>query len=136
MAVSWTTPAAVRESAGKKVAGWLSGYVAGAEFEPVRFPIRGPAAAELGARYDEARRWAADWDRAARGPLRVAMAGLVAAPEAEEPSRRRTEGIGAERGEPKDVLQVCGRRETGEHAWCLPRHYAPAVAAVIPGAAP
>jgi hypothetical protein len=71
MAAPWTTPAAVRESAGKKVAGWLSGYVAGAEFDPVRFPIRGPAAAELGDRYDEARRWAADWDRAARGPLRV-----------------------------------------------------------------
>ena len=71
MAVPWTTPAAVRESAGKKVAGWLSGYVAGAEFAPARFPIRGPAAAELGDRYDEARRWAADWERAARGPLRV-----------------------------------------------------------------
>ena len=71
MAAPWTTPAAIRESAGKKVAGWLSGYVAGSEFAPVRFPIRGPAAAELGNRYDEARRWAADWDRAARGPLRV-----------------------------------------------------------------
>lgn len=71
MAAPWTTPAAVRESAGKKVAGWLSGYIADAEFDPVRFPIRGPAAAELGDRYDEARRWAADWDRAARGPLRV-----------------------------------------------------------------
>jgi len=71
MAAPWTTPAAVRESASKKVAGWLSGYVAGAEFDPVRFPIRGPAASELGDRYDEARRWAADWDRAARGPLRV-----------------------------------------------------------------
>jgi hypothetical protein len=71
MAAPWTTPAAVRESAGKKVASWLSGYIAGVEFEPVRFPIRGPGAAELGARYDEARRWAADWDRAARGPLRV-----------------------------------------------------------------
>jgi hypothetical protein len=67
----WTTPAAVRASAGRKVAGWLSGYVAGAEFDPVRFPIRGPAAAELGGQYDEARRWASDWDRAARGPLRV-----------------------------------------------------------------
>ena len=32
MAAPWTTPAAVRESAGKKVAGWLSDYVAGAEF--------------------------------------------------------------------------------------------------------
>jgi hypothetical protein len=71
MAASWTTPATVRESAGKKVVGWLSSYVAGEEFDPVRFPIRGPAAAELGGRYDEARRWAADWDRAARGPLRV-----------------------------------------------------------------
>jgi hypothetical protein len=71
MAAPWTTPAAVRESAGKKVAGWLSSYVAGAEFDPVRFPIRGPAVAELGGRYDEVRRWAADWDRAARGPLRV-----------------------------------------------------------------
>lgn len=71
MAAHWTTPADVRESAVKKVGGWLSGYVAGAEFDPVRFPIRGPAAAELGGRYDEARRWAADWDRAARGPLRV-----------------------------------------------------------------
>ena len=71
MAAPWTTPAAVRESASKKVPGWLSGYVSCAAFDPVRFPIRGPAAAELGGRYDEARRWAADWDRAARGPLRV-----------------------------------------------------------------
>ena len=71
MAAPWTTPAAVRESAGKKVAEWLSSYVAGAAFSPVRFLIRGPAASELGDRYDEARRWAADWDRAARGPLRV-----------------------------------------------------------------
>ena len=36
MATAWTTPAAVWERAGKKVAAWLSGYIAGAEFEPVR----------------------------------------------------------------------------------------------------
>jgi hypothetical protein len=71
VAAPWTTPSVVRESAAKKVAGWLSGYVAGADFTPVRFPVRGPSAAELGGRYDEARLWAADWDRAARGPLRV-----------------------------------------------------------------
>jgi hypothetical protein len=71
MVAAWTTPAAIRERAAKKVAGWLSGYVADAEFEPVRFPIRGPTAAELGGRYDEARRWAADWARVARGPLRL-----------------------------------------------------------------
>jgi len=71
MAAPWTTPAAVRESAGKKVAAWLSSFVAGVEFDPVRFPIRGPTPTELGGRYDEARRWAADWDRAAHGPLRV-----------------------------------------------------------------
>ena len=47
-------PEAVRERAVKKVPQWLSGYVPGAEFDPVRFPIRGPAA-ELGDRYDEAR---------------------------------------------------------------------------------
>jgi len=62
MAAPWTTPAAVRESAGKKVAGWLSGYVAGVEFDPVRFPVRGPSAAAWLDSYDHA--WEATGSRA------------------------------------------------------------------------
>ena len=71
-APGWTTPADVRETRGKKLAGWLGrGYVAGAEFDPVRFPIRGRPAA--GARRPVRRgpAWAGEWERAARGPLRV-----------------------------------------------------------------
>lgn len=55
----------------RKLPAWLSRLAAGQEFEPVRIPVAGPAAAELGARFDEARKWAGEWERAARGPLRV-----------------------------------------------------------------
>jgi hypothetical protein len=68
---SWTSPADVREVARRKLPAWLSGLADGREFTPVRIPVAGPVAAEFGARFDEARNWAGEWERAARGPLRV-----------------------------------------------------------------
>jgi hypothetical protein len=71
MPTPWTTPADVRETARKKLGAWLAGLVTGDEFGPSRIPVRGPGAADLGARFDEVRRWAGEWEHAARGPLRV-----------------------------------------------------------------
>src|ERR1051326_1569988 len=71
MPIAWTTPADVRETARKKLGAWLAGLVAGDEFAPFRIPVRGPGATDLGDRFDEVRRWADEWERAARGPLRV-----------------------------------------------------------------
>lgn len=71
MTSRWTSPADVREVAGRKTGPWLSGLAAGEGFVPFRIPVRGPAAAELGARFDEVRKWTGEWERAARGPFRV-----------------------------------------------------------------
>jgi hypothetical protein len=71
MPSSWTTPADAREIARRRLGTWLAGLVAGDGFAPFRVPVRGPGAAELGARFDEVRRWTGEWERAARGPLRV-----------------------------------------------------------------
>jgi hypothetical protein len=71
MSAPWTTPADVRETARKKLGAWLAGLIANDEFAPFRIPVRGPGAADLGARFDEVRRWAGEWERASRGPLRL-----------------------------------------------------------------
>jgi hypothetical protein len=71
MRVPWTRPADVREAARKKLAAWLSGLAAGEAFVPCCFGIKGPSVSELGARFDEVRTWAGEWQRAERGPLRV-----------------------------------------------------------------
>jgi hypothetical protein len=68
---SWTSPADVREAARRKLATWLSDLAAGVPFVPSCFGVKGPLVSELGARFDEARTWAGEWQRAARGPLRV-----------------------------------------------------------------
>jgi hypothetical protein len=68
---SWTSPADVREAARRKLAVWLSSLAAGEAFVPSCFGVKGPSVSELGARFDEVRRWAGEWQRAADGPLRV-----------------------------------------------------------------
>lgn len=67
----WTNPADVRETARRKLGTWLSALVAGQEFAGFCTGIKGPSAVELGERFDEVRKWAGEWERAARGPLRV-----------------------------------------------------------------
>jgi hypothetical protein len=67
----WTSPGDVQEVARRKAGQWLSGVAAGDGFVPLRVPVRGPSAGELGPRFDEVRQWAGEWERAARGPLRV-----------------------------------------------------------------
>jgi hypothetical protein len=71
MTSQWTSPAAVREAARRKTSTWLSGLAEGEKFVPFRIPVRGPGVADLGARFDEVRKWTGEWERAARGPLRV-----------------------------------------------------------------
>ena len=73
MAPSWTRPPEVRAWLGKK---WKSGALLtalaeGKDWEPLDLPLRGPAAGEIAGRLAEVQEWAAAWDRAARGPLRV-----------------------------------------------------------------
>src|SRR5258708_37406800 len=69
----WTRPADVRAAVARR---WQSGalltaYAAGLEFEPLGVPIKGPAPAEIGGRLGAVQDWAAEWERAGRGPLRV-----------------------------------------------------------------
>ena len=73
MSRSWTRPAEVRASLGKK---WQSGallaaFAAGTDWEPLGIPLRGPVAGEIAERLAEVQEWAAEWGRAGRGPLRV-----------------------------------------------------------------
>jgi len=73
VAPSWTRPPEVRAWLGKK---WKSGALLtalaeGKDWEPLDLPLRGPAAGEIAGRLAEVQEWAAAWDRAARGPLRV-----------------------------------------------------------------
>jgi len=67
----WTRPADVRATVRKRLAVLLSGWVGGPAEIPFPIGLRGPAASELGARFDEVRSWAGEWERAASGPLRV-----------------------------------------------------------------
>jgi hypothetical protein len=70
---SWTSPAEVRAWLDKR---WQSGALLtaraeGKDWEPLGIPLRGPAPGEIAGRLAEVQQWAAEWDRAARGPLRV-----------------------------------------------------------------
>jgi hypothetical protein len=67
----WTSPADVRDQARKRLGALLSSWAAGDEWIPFGIVVRGPGSADLGARFDEVRKWAGEWERAARGPLRV-----------------------------------------------------------------
>ena len=73
VAPSWTRPPEVRAWLDKK---WKSGALLtalaeGRDWVPLDLPLRGPAAGEIAGRLAEVQEWAAAWDRAARGPLRV-----------------------------------------------------------------
>jgi len=69
----WSRPADVRAWLEKK---WLSGalltaFAESRDWEPIGLPVRGPTAGEIAGRLAEVQNWAAEWARAARGPLRV-----------------------------------------------------------------
>ena len=56
----------------KRRAALLSSWAAGERVDTVRdVPLRGPGRGEIGERFDEVRKWAGEWERAAHGPLRV-----------------------------------------------------------------
>jgi hypothetical protein len=67
----WTRPADVREAAARRWPALLSAFLAGQEWVPFDVPLRGPGPAEIGTRLAEIQAWAAEWERAGRGPLRV-----------------------------------------------------------------
>ncbi len=67
----WTRPTDVREAARRKWPVLLASFLAGHGWEPLSVPLRGPGPAEIGERLADVQTWAAEWDRAARGPLRV-----------------------------------------------------------------
>jgi hypothetical protein len=71
MARSWTRPADVREAVRRKWPSLLADFAAQRDWEPLAVPVRGPVPAEIGERLGEVQRWAAEWERAGRGPLRV-----------------------------------------------------------------
>lgn len=68
---AWTRPADIRETVRKKWGTLLTAFASGQECPPLNFPLRGPRPAEIGERFDEVRKWAGEWEEAARGPLRV-----------------------------------------------------------------
>lgn len=68
---AWTSPADVRETVRKRWPLLLAAFAAGHEWTPLDIPLRGPGPAELGARLGDVQTWAAEWAKAARGPLRV-----------------------------------------------------------------
>jgi hypothetical protein len=49
----------------------LARFAAAQDWEPLGIAIRGPSVRQIGERLAEVRRWAAEWEEAARGPLRV-----------------------------------------------------------------
>jgi hypothetical protein len=67
----WTRPADVREVVRRKWPDLLTAFMTGAPWAPLDVPLRGPGPAEIGERLDDVQDWAAEWERAGRGPLRV-----------------------------------------------------------------
>jgi hypothetical protein len=49
----------------------LTAFAEGRAWEPLGVPLCGPAAGEIAERLGEVQEWAAEWERAGRGPLRV-----------------------------------------------------------------
>jgi len=69
----WTRPADVRVALHRK---WQSGalltaFAGGLDWAPWGAPVRGPVPREIGERLGEVQEWAAEWERAGRGPLRI-----------------------------------------------------------------
>lgn len=67
----WTRPADVRAAAVKQWPVLLTAFLTGQEWAPFNVPLRGPGPSEIGERLAEIQAWAAEWERAGRGPLRV-----------------------------------------------------------------
>jgi len=67
----WTRPVDVRAQVDKKWPALLTAFMNGQEWVPLPVPVRGPGPAEIGERIAEVQEWAAQWRRAASGPLRV-----------------------------------------------------------------
>jgi hypothetical protein len=71
VAKPWTRPADVRAQVLRKWPVLLGAFAAGAEWQPLDIPVRGPGPAEIGERLGDVQEWAAEWEKAGRGPLRV-----------------------------------------------------------------
>jgi hypothetical protein len=67
----WTRLADIREVVRRKWPDLLTAFMTGAPWEPLDVPLRGPGPAEIGERLADVQDWAAEWERAGRGPLRV-----------------------------------------------------------------
>jgi len=67
----WTRPADVRAAVVKQWPSLLTAFLTGQEWAPFNVPLRGPGPSEIGERLAEIQAWAAEWERAGRGPLRV-----------------------------------------------------------------
>lgn len=67
----WTRPADVREAVRKRWPVLLTAFMTGQEWAPLDIPLRGPGPSEIGERLAEVQAWAAEWEQAGRGPLRV-----------------------------------------------------------------
>ncbi len=67
----WTRPADVREAVSKQWPTLLTAFLTSQDWMPLDVPLRGPGPAEIGGRLAEVQAWAAEWERAGRGPLRV-----------------------------------------------------------------
>jgi hypothetical protein len=68
---AWTRPADVRVAVRRRWPVLLTNFLAGQDWEPLPVPLRGPGPAEVGERLADVQAWAAEWERAGRGPLRV-----------------------------------------------------------------
>ena len=67
----WTRPADVRVAVRRRWPVLLTNLLAGQDWEPLAVPLRGPGPAEVGERLADVQAWAAEWEQAGRGPLRV-----------------------------------------------------------------
>lgn len=67
----WTRPVDARQAVGKRWPALLAAFLAGKEWAALDVPLRGPGPAEIGERFAEVQAWVAEWEQAARGPLRV-----------------------------------------------------------------
>jgi hypothetical protein len=70
---AWVTPVDVLRTLRKcwETGAFLTGFASGQPWEPLGLAIRGPAAAELAARFADAQAWARDWAGAGQGLIRV-----------------------------------------------------------------
>jgi hypothetical protein len=67
----WTRPADVRRIVRRKWPALLVSFMTGQDWESLAVPLRGPGPAEIGERLADVQAWAAEWQRAGSGPLRV-----------------------------------------------------------------